>query len=103
MLVALLCSFAASGSMQTSLAPLRLACGPGARSRLLVMELLPQIRIKLALGKIARACADLAAQVCTRPLTTGGGADGAVEQRAPSLWKKRAAMPSPCTRPMVPA
>jgi hypothetical protein len=89
--------------MHTSLAPLRLAtCASRQKCRLLAIELLPQITISLDSAKNSTFMPILPPSVCTRPSPPAAAQIVRSSSEAPSRLKKRAAMPSPCTRPMVP-
>ena len=89
--------------MHTSLAPSRFAiCASRQKCRLLVIELLPQMTISFDSAKNSTFMPTLAPSVCVRPSPPAEEQIVRSSNEAPSWWKNRAAMLSPCTRPMVP-
>jgi hypothetical protein len=90
--------------MHTSRAPLRLAaCARRQKWTLLVMALLPQMRISFDSAKNSTFMPILPPSVCVNPAPPALAQMVRSSSEAPRRWKNRAAMPSPCTRPMVPA
>ena len=67
------------------------------------MELLPQIKIKLDSAKNSTRMPTLPPRVWASPSAPADEQIVRSSSAAPSLLKNRAAMLSPCTRPMVPA
>ena len=90
--------------MQISRAPRRLAsCAWRQKCRLLAIGLLPQIRMSFDSVKNSIRMPSLPPSVCVRASAPAEAQMVRSSKEAPSWWKKRADMLSPCTNPMVPA
>ena len=90
--------------MHTSLAPLRLAsCASRQKCTLLVMALLPQMRMSLLSEKNCTFMPSLLPKVWVSASAPALAQMVRSSCAAPNTLKKRMAMDSPCTMPMVPA
>ena len=93
-----------AGSIAISLATARLAAWAKVQKcRLEAIEWLPQIRISLLSAKKRICMPTLAPYVAASASPPADAQIVRSSREAPRRWKKRAAMPSPCTWPIVPA